>query len=176
MAIQGEAQMEAFREQGMSDAQIQRIMESPWMKIGPMIATVFIVLTPFITAGFAMLIGGFIMGGKAKYWQVVSVMAYAEVVYYVGGLINLPFQVLKETLTPPFSLAVLVPDLSMTDPLFLALAKIGPFYIWHVIAAGIGLSILFGFSRNKGYVLSVLSLGLLSALHIGSAVLGQMFQ
>ena len=79
-------------------------------------------------------------------------------------------------MTPPFSLAVLAPDLTFADPLFLLLAKMSPFYVWHIIAAGIGLSIIYGFSRNKGYLLAVLSIGLLSALHVGSAVLGQMAQ
>ena len=174
--LQMESQADSLRERGMSEAQIQEITNSPIMRYMPLVGAPFVMLTPFITAALAMLIGGFVMGGKAKYWKVLSVMAYCEVIYFAGGLVNLPFQILKGTLTPAFSLAVLAPDLTFTDPLFLLLAKISPFYIWHIIAAGIGLSILFEFSRNKGYLLAVLSIGLLSALHIGSAVVGQMFQ
>lgn len=173
--LQAEIQSESLRDRGMSEAQIQQILESPMMKVAPLIGSVFVMATPFLTAGLAMMIGGFIMGGKSRYWKVVSVMAYCEVIYFAGGLVNLPFQIMKETMTPAFSLAVLAPNLTFTDPLFILLAKIGPFYIWHIIAAGIGLSILFEFSRNKGYLLAVLSIGLLSALHIGTAALGQMF-
>lgn len=175
VAMMGEAQYEALSKQGMSDAKIEKFTHSRFMKIGPLLNPIVIMLTPFITAGLAMLVGGFIMGGKSEYWKVVSVMAYSEVVYYAGGMIDLPFQVMKGTLIPAFSLAVLVSDLSFNHPLVQFLARISPFYIWHVIVAGIGLSILFEFSRNKGYLIAVLSLGLLSALHIGSAALGQMF-
>lgn len=176
VALQAQGTVDSMRDRGMSDAQIQEIMNSPFMKIGPLIGAVFVLLGPLITAGFAMLFGGFAMGGQARFKQVLSVMAFADVVYYATSYISLPFQILKGTLISPFSLAVLTPDLTLQDPLLLLLSKISLMYIWHVIVAGIGLSIIFKFPRNKGYLLAVLSLGLLSALHIGSAVVGKMFQ
>jgi hypothetical protein len=176
LALQSQTQMDSLRERGMSEAQIQQILDSPFMKIAPLFGAIFVLIGPLITAGLAMLIGSFMMGGQAKFKQVLSVMVFADFVYYATSYISIPFQIIKGTLISPFSLAVLVPNLTLQDPLLLLLSKVSLMYIWHVIVAGIGLSIIFKFPRNKGYLLAVLSLGLLSALHIGSAVVGKMFQ
>jgi len=40
---------------------------------------------------------------------------------------------------------------------------------------GIGLAAIYGFTRNKGYVLAVLSMGLLSLFHILATFVQNMF-
>jgi hypothetical protein len=50
--------------------------------------------------------------------------------------------------------------------LYVALSRFDLFIVWEIIVIGIGLSVLHGFSRNKGYALSVLSMGLLPVLNI----------
>ena len=171
-----ELQVDAMRDRGLPESQIQALTSGPLALIGPLLGMLGIALIPFITAGLAKLFGGFVMGGKADYWKVVAVMAYSEFVFFASSLISLPIQVYKETITEPFSLGVLQPNADMQSVMAVLLSKLSVFYVWEVVVAGIGLSILFNFSRNKGYLLAVLSLGLLSALHVGSAALGQMFQ
>ena len=62
-----------------------------------------------------------------------------------------------------------VMDAFISDPesqkgLFLALSKASVFQIWEIIVAGLGLSAVCKISRNKGLLLSVLSIGGLSLL------------
>jgi hypothetical protein len=135
----------------------------------------FCILPSLIAAGLAKLIGGFIMGGKASFKQIFSVMIYGEFLFWIGQLVKAPLIIAKGSVNVTFSLAVLVAGRGPTDPLWVTLDKIGVFYIWEWIVVGIGLAAVFGFSRNKGYLLSILSLGLLSLLHILSVVLQNMF-
>lgn len=136
---------------------------------------IFCILPSLVAAGLAKLIGGFIMGGKASFKQVFSVMIYGEFLFFIGQLVKVPFIIAKDSLNVAFSLAVLVAQRGPTDSLWVALDKIGVFYIWEWVVIGIGLAAVFGFSRKKGYVLAILSMGLLSLFHIVSVVIQNMF-
>ncbi len=133
-------------------------------------------LTPLITASLALFFGNFVMGGKAKFKTIFSMMIYCEVLYMIGNLLLVPMVLAKGDLTTGISLGFLVADQGVQSIAFTALSKISLFHIWEIIVAGIGLSIIYDFSRNKGYMLSVLSIGLLSIMHIGAAALGAMFK
>ena len=97
---------------------------------------------------------------------------FAEFIYAVGFLISWPLVVAKDSLTVSFSLAVLVADRGPQDLLYVILSKISIFHIWEVIALGMGLAIMYEFPRNKGYLLSVITIGLIALLHIGFAAMG----
>jgi len=136
---------------------------------------VFCILPSLLAALLAKLFGGFIMGGKASFKQVFSVMIYGEFLFWVGQLVKVPLIIAKDSLNVTFSLAVLVSGRGPTDPLWVALDKIGVFYIWEWAVIGIGLAAIYGFTRNKGYVLAVLSMGLLSLFHILATFVQNMF-
>ena len=123
-------------------------------------------LTPLIAAGLAMFFGNFIMAGRTNFKQILSVMIYGEIIYAFGVLVVAPMMLAKGSLLVSFSLAAFFKNLSIQDPLYVALSKIGLFYIWEIVVIGIGLSIIYGFPRNKGYLLAVLSMGMLSILHV----------
>lgn len=128
--------------------------------------SVFSILSPLIAAGLALFFGNFVMGGQAKFKQIFSVMIYGEIIYALGALVVAPLMLAKNSLQVSFSAAAFFNDLSVQDPLYVALSKIGVFYIWEIVVIGIGLSIIFGFPRNKGYLLAVLSMGLISIFHV----------
>ena len=75
-----------------------------------------------------------------------------------------------------FSPAVLVADQGMQSFWYTALSKISIFHIWEVIVVGIGLSIIYGISRNKGYLLSVLSVGMMAIIHVIITGIALMFK
>jgi hypothetical protein len=138
-----------------------QIIKTTIMVLGP----IFWLLSPLIIAGLAYFWGNFVMAGRATYRQLLSVALYGEIIYLVGGLILLPLMLAKDSVLVTLSLAALVTP----DPqsfVWVALSKISVFLIWEVVAVGIGLTAIYGFSRNKGYLLSVLSVGLISALHV----------
>ena len=123
-------------------------------------------ISPLLIAGLAMLWGNFMMGGAARFKQILSVTLYAEVLYGAGMVVTGLLMLYKHSMLISLSAAALLSNPNPQSWLFVLLSKIGVFYIWELIVLGIGLSVVYGFSRNKGYLLSVLSMGLLSAIQI----------
>jgi len=136
---------------------------------------IFCILPSLIAAGLAKLVGGFIMGGKATFKQVLSVMIYGEFLFWIGQLIKVPLIIAKDSINVTLSLAVLAGGSGPTDTLWVALDKIGVFYIWEWVVLGIGLAAIYGFSRTKGYATALLSMGLLSLLHVVIVFIQNMF-
>ena len=162
-----EMQMEVMREkiadQGLSTANLPTAAHIKWSTIiiGPLV----LMLAPLIAAALALFFGNVVMAGHATYKQLLSVMVYGEIINALGGLIMAPLMIAKGSLNVTISLAALLQDVQVQDPMFVALSKFGAFYIWEIMVIGIGLSIVYGFSRNKGYTLAVLSMGMISITH-----------
>ena len=98
--------------------------------------------------------------------EILSITLYGGVLFGICQLFLIPLIIAKGSMAVTLSLGALVVDQGIQSLTFVALSKIGLFYIWEIIVVGIGLSIFYGESRNKGYVLSVLSVGMLSIMHI----------
>lgn len=147
------------------------------LKISTLVmGTLAIAIAPLIIAGLAMLFGNFMMAGTARFKQVLSVVLYSELIYVLSFIVTGAMMLARGTLKQSLSLAVLVADRPIDDPIYMILSKIGVFYIWELVVLGIGFSVLYKFSRNKGFLLSVLSLGLVMALHVILSSIGKMFQ
>jgi hypothetical protein len=127
-------------------------------------------LGPLLAAALGVFWGNFVMAGKASFKQLLSTMLYGEIIFSLSALVALPMVLAKDSLRVSLSLAALVPDAPLDSIQYVALSKIDVFIVWEIIVIGIGLSVLYGFSRNKGYLLSVLSMGMLSILHVLSTV------
>jgi len=132
-------------------------------------------LIPIMAAALAMFFGNFVLAGKATFKQLISVMLYGEIVFMLGGLVTLPLILTKESLQVSFSLAMFVADQPIDSLVYVALSKLGLFNIWEIIVIGIGLSKLFQVSSNKGYLVSVLSMGMLSIVHVLIAMVSKGF-
>ena len=162
-----EMQMEIMKEkaadQGLGTANLPTAAQIKWSTI--IIGPLAVMLAPLIAAGLALFFGNVVMAGHATYKQLLSVMVYGEIISALGGLIMAPLMIAKGSLNVTISLAALLQDVQVQDPIFVALSKFGAFYIWEIIVIGIGLSIIYGFSRNKGYTLAVLSMGMISITH-----------
>ncbi len=162
-----EMQMEVMREkiadQGLGTANLPPAAMIKWSAIifGPLV----LMLSPLIAAALALFFGNVVMEGRAKFKQLLSVMLYSEIVFALGSLILAPLMLAKGSMKVSISLAAILQDSQVQDPLYIALSKFGAFYIWEIIVIGIGLSIVYGFSRNKGYTLAVLSMGMISITH-----------
>lgn len=166
-------QLEAIREQA---TQLPSGFNADSLKYTGMAAVVaFGLLTPLVASGLALFFGNFIMAGKASFKQLLSVMLYGEIVFLLGLLVHLPLILLKDTLLVTLSLAALLPNPDPSSAIWVGLSKIGFFNIWEIIVIGIGLSVVFGFSRNKGYTLAVLSIGLLSIMKVITTAIGTAF-
>lgn len=128
--------------------------------------TFTLMLTPLLAALLGWFWGNFVFAGKSTFKKVLSVTLYGEIVYLAGMLVVTPLALMKGSLFVSLSLAALLPNPSLESPLFITLSKISVFHIWEIIVIGIGLAIMYGFPRNKGYLMSVLSMGLLAVVHV----------
>lgn len=137
--------------------------------------SVFLSLYPLLAAGLAMFVGSFVMGGEARFKQVLSVILYGTIVYVIGFLIHVPLILAKGAMGPTLSLGVLAMSQGPQSVAYVALSKIGLFNIWEIIVAGIGLAAINKFPRNKGYWTAVISIGLLSVLHVVLTWVQKMF-
>ena len=125
-----------------------------------------VALIPVIAAALALFWGNFVWAGKASFRQLMSVMCYAGMIHALSALAVLPMILAKGSMLVTYSLGSLVPNKMDHMILFTALSKIDLFIIWEVFVIGIGISIIYNFSRNKGLLVSVLSMGMLSILHV----------
>ncbi|MBD3403042.1 hypothetical protein GF420_09105 [candidate division GN15 bacterium] len=139
----------------------------PWLYIG----VLFWAVLPIVTAAIALFWGNFVFGGAAKFSQLLSVMLYGLWLYMIGGVIQAFMALAKGSMKASLSLAVLVPDRPIDDPLYTLLSKLSVFHVWEIIVVGIGLSVLYKFPRNKGYLIAVLSVGLVALIHVASAAI-----
>ncbi len=146
------------------------------MKISTLVlGTISFSLYPLIVAAFALFFGNFIFAGKSNFKSLLSVSLYGGILFMLGGLAVVPMMLAKGSMMVSFSLAVLVTNLGIESIPYVALSKISIFHIWEIMVVGIGFSTLYNFPRNKGYLLAVLSVGLLSIFHIGLTAVGAMF-
>ncbi len=150
--------------------QIEQIMKYQILIGGPVV----VLLVPLIAAVLGLFWGNFVFAGKARFKQLLSVMLYGEIINTVGMLVVLPMMLAKKSILVSLSLGVLAASQGPDSILYVALSKIDLFLIWEIIAIGIGLSIVYGMPRNKGYTLSVLSMGMLSILHVVFTAIGKL--
>ncbi|MDH3891539.1 MAG: YIP1 family protein [candidate division Zixibacteria bacterium] len=133
-------------------------------------------MAPLVGAALAMFWGNIVFAGKASFKSLLSVMLYGELIFAFGSLVVLPLILAKDSLTVGFNLGVLVVDRGLQDALYITLSKIDLFIIWEIVVIGVGLSVINRIPRNKGLLLSVLSMGLLTIIGIAAAAIGSMLR
>ncbi|MEW6051393.1 MAG: YIP1 family protein [Candidatus Zixiibacteriota bacterium] len=124
------------------------------------------VLIPLIAAALGLFWGNFVFAGKASFKQLMAVMTYGTVIATVGMLVGLPIMLAKGTMVPPFGLGILGASQGYDSFLFTLLSKFDVFLFFELAVIGIGLSVLYNVTRSRGIVLSILSMGMLSILHV----------
>lgn len=149
---------EIVRRTGSTPPQAQIELMGKFIYVG---AVIFAIL-PLVLAGLAALVGNFFMGARAKFKQVLSVSLYGEWIFIVFTLILIPLMLAKQTLLVSISPAAFLPDPSPTSAAYVFLSKLGLSYIWEVVALGIGYGIVFELRRNKGYIVAVISIGVMA--------------
>ena len=163
---------DSIESSGMSEATMRTFMY--WQTlIGGVLS---MLILPLISSGLALFFGNFVFGGITTYKKILSVTLYGGILYGVGSLLHVPLIMIKKSVMVTFSPAVLVADQGMQSFWYTALSKISVFHIWEVIVVGIGLSIIYGISRNKGYLLSVLSVGMMAIIHVIITGIALMFK
>lgn len=115
----------------------------------------------FLTLWITWLIGSlflFILSklfrGSASYKQLLSLEIHAGMLTSTLALIITPICLLLDSPATMFSLSILYPGGNITSLLYNILSAITLFSVWAAIFKGMGLYILNGFSKIKGYLIS----------------------
>lgn len=171
----------------IAEMQLKEMAKNPQMQAGNMptheqmkvsvllFGTIAMLLTPLALAALGMFWGNFVMAGRATFKQLLSVMVYGEWAYALASLVIVPMVLAKGSIAATLSLAVFLPNQDVTSPLWVLLSKISLQHIFEFFIVAIGLERIYGVTRNKGYLLAVLTVGVLALMHVMTTVIGSMF-
>ncbi len=126
-----------------------------------------VLLVFFVASGAFFIVGNFIMGGDAKFKQVFSMYSWAGLVGVVELLVKLPMALAKGSLHVYTSLAVLMEPGQEKTILFGLLNAIDLFTIWKIILWATGMSVIYRFSKAKGYTAAISLYIIVLAVSIG---------
>ena len=138
-------------------------------------APIGFILLPLAMAGVLALWGNFVLGGKASFKQILSLSLYSELVFAVILMLQLFASAAKGSMDVSFSLGILVIDQGLESLPFVVLSKISLQHIWQVVVLGIGAAHLYQIDSNKGYRLSVLTIGTTALVHIAITAISSAF-
>ncbi len=140
---QAVASMEAFGRTVNEDmyAVVQRQAEyARWIQ-----GASILFFSPLVTAAVAgILFGVFaVLGGEARYPQVLAVVSHASVISLLQTVFTLPLNYQRQTMSSATNLSVFFPNLA--DGSFLAslLGVIDLFWIWYLVVLAIGLAAVY---------------------------------
>lgn len=145
MTEQKSAMEEKMSERGMSgdriDQAVQQAQKVQKYTIAPAAAIVGLIMT-FILAGLWLFIGNTILGGEAKYSQMLGVIVYSGYIGLFGLLVKLPLMLSQHTMNIHFSLATFMSDAAKDTFLYKFLMNIELFNLWTIAVYSIGIAIV----------------------------------
>jgi hypothetical protein len=119
----------------------------------PVLALVVPFIFMAVIAALGLVIGNFVFGGKASFWTVMNVIAFAALVGLLGDIIRNVLMIAKNTSYIYTGLGILKP-VDDGSFLFYLFRQIDVFSIWRIIVTAIGLGVVYNMKPKKfGYVL-----------------------
>lgn len=168
-------QQEMLEKRGMSQEQIDEAMSrgEGWMRtmFYPSIILALIVIT-LLTSGIWLLVSNTVLGGSAKYSQLLGVVVYRGFIDTVGGLIKLPIMLSKGTMNVHFSLATFLSDDKSGTFLYKILQKVEVFNVWSIAVLCLGIAVM---SRKKVSQVWPWVVGIYVLYYVVSTLLGTAF-
>lgn len=142
-----------------SDA--QRNLES----VGGSVVNIFLVY--LVGAAAFLIFGNFFLGGQASFKQVFSMFSWAGLIGVLELLIKLPMALVKDSLHVYTSLALFLDPADSKTVFFQILNAVDVFIIWKIVVWSVGMSAVYQFSKQKGYIASLTLYGIYLAVTIG---------
>ncbi len=122
-----------------------------------------LIIYALISAIF-MFVGNIILGGKARFVQVLSTYSYSYlIVLFLGLIIKTPLILARQTVDVNLSPAVFFSPEHIGQAMFNFLQSFDILTIWFLIVFGIGFAIIYSFSKPKGMI-SVITVWLVYVL------------
>jgi hypothetical protein len=121
---------------------VQKYMITPSAVIGGAVVTLII-------AAVWLFVSNVLVGGAARYAQMLGVVVYAGFIGLLGFLIKLPIMLSQQTMNVHFSLATLMSDAAKDTFLYKLLANVELFNLWTIAVTSIGIAIVAGVKTKK---------------------------
>ena len=125
----------------------------------------------FVIPAVFLFVGNVVLGGTSTYKKVLSVTVHAWLIMSLGSLVMLPIVLARESMLVTFSLAVFLPETSVTSFTYQLLSKVELFTVWFLIVESIGLAVIYKMKTARlatavfiTYILYALGASGLSAL------------
>ncbi|MDH4156138.1 MAG: YIP1 family protein [candidate division Zixibacteria bacterium] len=147
------------------------------VELGKAIPTggVFAVIVGLLVALVAWFVGGFLMGGKAKFKTVWAATLLGGLIMELGSLVRLPLIMAKDSMYVSLGLAAFLPGKDFRSILYGLLYYFDIFMVWTIIVTGIGYGIIFGISRGKGITAAFIGFAIFVLLSITLSSVGLAF-
>lgn len=120
-----------------------------------------------IISSIGMLSGNFIFGGKASFWIIMNVVAYAALIGFLGDCVRAIMIIMKDSMFVYTGLGLLKPA-NDGSFIFYLLRQIDLFSIWRIIVTGIGLGVIYNMKPKK-FVIVLFIVWILFALLVAGA-------
>ena len=132
-------------------------------------------LISLVAALIAWFLGKVVFAGAAGFKATWGVAILSSLISALGGLLRIPLAMAKDTIQVSYGLAALMPGKDFTSILYTLLYFCDIFVIWGIIVGGIGYATIFGLSRGKGYLIAVVSDGIIILALLGLTMIGLSF-
>jgi hypothetical protein len=130
-----------------------------------------LIATPLATVALALVLFGVfngLLGGRARFRDVLIIVTYAGVVLMLERLIALPTDYARQTLAAPLNLSDLIPVFDQGTFLSWFAGSINLFRLWWIGVLAVGLSLVYG-RRATRLTLALCSLYLVAGLILAAA-------
>jgi len=114
----------------------------------PVFATILPFIFLVVITTVCLLTGNFIFGGKAGFWLVMNVVAFAALVGLLGDIVRLLMVVAKDSVWVYTGLGILKPIDDGTF-LFYLLRQVDLFTIWRIVVTCIGLGVIYNMKPKR---------------------------
>ena len=165
---------EKMLERGMTQDQVDNAVAQAQkfqkFSIAPTTLVAGLIMT-FILAGIWLFVGNTVLGGSAKFAQIMGVVVYSGFIGLLGLFIKMPIMLSQQTMNVHFSLATFMVDASKDTFLYKLLANIEIFNIWTIAVYAIGIAIVAKLKIKSvwPWVLILTALYWVAAAGLGSA-------
>ncbi len=148
-------QIEGIAEEQMGESLdwFEQSKTSSWRLIIPLAVGLVVTLLIFVIITLVFwFIGNVLLGGRAKFKQILSIVSYSYLIIILETIVKIPLIYSKQTLQIDMSPGILIDITEMSPFLSNFIGIFNIFHIWFLVVFGIGFSIIYGFSKLKGLV------------------------
>lgn len=128
----------------------QGIQKMLFMFVVPPIS---ILLIYALFSGIFLFIGNIILGGKARFVQLLSIFSYSYLIpMLLGTIIKVPLILSRQTTQVNLNPAVFFTPEQLGQAMYNFIQSFDIFNIWFILVFGIGFAVIYAFSKPKGLI------------------------